>query len=109
MTFYVWVYDPDETEGEFRLTDACLTYYEIRQCDSDYIVASFPIPEEGWHLIRQWQTFTDDDNQVLSGVLADYLTDHRSELLTGPSDPAGRLDQLIEYLRGRFRSQFEKE
>lgn len=56
-------------------------------------------------LLNDWNQAPFSEDCDLSGVLADYLQDHRSELLdgaTGPTDPAERLDQLIEYLRIRF-------
>lgn len=56
---------------------------------------------DDWSVTKEW----DDTN--LSGVIADWLTEHRDELLTnasGPSDPAARLDALIDYLRARFHS-----
>src|SRR5947208_3113276 len=66
---------------------------------------SYPVWPELRALIVDWngQPLTEDSH--LSGVLADYLQDHRVELLegaTGPTDPGERLDGFIEYLRIRF-------
>lgn len=72
----------------------------------------YPLTEVGEGLIEEWHQTTKNEDHNLSGVLADYLTDHRDELLTeatGPSDPAERLDALIEYLRRRFNSQFGEQ
>ena len=56
-------------------------------------------------LLTDWNrlALTEDSHQ--SGILADYLQDHRERLLEGAADPvnaAERLDQFIEYLRLRF-------
>lgn len=69
----------------------------------------YPSPDALHQLIEDWHNTTYSDDPTISGILADYLTDHRDELLTGatgPSDPAKRLDELIDYLRSRFNSQF---
>lgn len=75
--------------------------------------------EEGWYyllsddrsVLDQWCRTPEWNDTFISGLLADWITEHRSELLlnaTGPSDPAERLDQLIEWLRNRFNSQFDQ-
>lgn len=71
----------------------------------------YPLSNEGVHLYDRWTDIPYLDDSLISGLLADWITDHRSELLTnatGPSDPAVRLDQLIEWLRNRFNSQFDQ-
>lgn len=79
----------------------------------------FPIRPLGWWcypadadlqtLRRQYANVAYDQDRLVCGVIADYLTEHRSELLagaTGPTDPAIRLDALIDYLRQRFNSVY---
>jgi hypothetical protein len=67
------------------------------------------MPSEGADLMEEWAgTRYEDDSAPIRSVLADWFEDHHSELLsnaTGPSDPAARLDALIEYLRDRFHLQ----
>jgi hypothetical protein len=63
---------------------------------------------EACNFYIEWLRTPGRQDGTVCGVLADYLEDHRQELLTGatgPSDPAARLDALIDYLRDRFRSQ----
>ena len=64
--------------------------------------------DEGEALIRQWHVQV--DNLMTSGILADWIDDHFDDLLvgaTGPTDPALRLRQLVDYLRSRFDSVYE--
>jgi hypothetical protein len=65
------------------------------------------MPSEGAVLMEEWARPHEDLH--LSGVFADWLEENRdSDLLvgaTGPSDPAARLDALIQYLRDRFHLQ----
>ena len=71
---------------------------------------SYRLPVEGYRLLIQRHVTPEDLRGVVSGVFADWLEDHRVELLRnavgaiGPSDPAQRLDALIDYLRSRFHS-----
>lgn len=87
---------------------------------SEYPIASgeffnYPLTREAKAILLEWWYSTPNvkmiydglSDPVVSGILADYLQDHRDELLqgaTGPTDPAVRLDALIEYLRARFHS-----
>jgi hypothetical protein len=66
---------------------------------------SYPLTPDGWALCREFRATRFTERQITDGVLADWLEEHKEELLagaTGPSDPAERLDQLIAYLRERF-------
>lgn len=70
---------------------------------------SYPIARDGAALKKEWANLEPPDDNFLTGLLADWLIDHRSELLTGatgPSDPAVRLDALIDWLRSRFTSVY---
>lgn len=65
----------------------------------------YPLPPEGYRLVALWEGTPSDTDAIESGVLADWLEDHREYLLTGatgPTDPAQRLDELISYLRSRL-------
>lgn len=65
----------------------------------------YPISEEGYTLIAQWQSVYWDEDQIESGVLADWLEENAEYLLVGavgPTDPAVRLNELIQYLRSRL-------
>lgn len=65
----------------------------------------YPINEEGAQLIHSHNVLYERQDRTLSGVLADWLEDHKPELLsgaTGPTDPAVRLEELLLYLRNRF-------
>jgi hypothetical protein len=65
---------------------------------------NYPFTEDGCLLWDEWSLTDVEEEGVISGVLADYLDENRSTLLagaTGPSDPAERLDRLIQYLRDR--------
>ena len=73
--------------------------------------ASYPINRDGEWISDQWWLLVRDANaqRIQSGILADWLEDHRSELLTGCTgdDTERRLDGLIAYLRQRF-NEFSK-
>ena len=73
--------------------------------DTDSFVY-YPLSEDGYELVGQWLfTFCNEDH-IISGVLADYFEDRRSEMIAGSTDPSsGRLDDLIAALRRRFRRQ----
>lgn len=61
----------------------------------------------GLHL--RWLQSPSHSDGIVCGITADWIEDHREELLTtafGP-DPEGQIDKLIDYLRNRFRRQFE--
>lgn len=57
--------------------------------------------DEGAVLWDKWFNTSNDTDSAISGVLADWLDDHRDSLLNGAvgPDPAGRLDLLIRWLR----------
>lgn len=61
----------------------------------------WPIAAEGANLWQLWLETIEPADRQLSGVLADWLDDHRDDLLTGATgpDPAARLDLLIHWLR----------
>lgn len=66
---------------------------------------SYPIDAVGHGIIEEWHKTLNGQDGNLSGVLADWIEDHRDSMLhgaTGPSDPALRLDALIDHLRSRF-------
>jgi hypothetical protein len=65
---------------------------------------NYRISMEGAALYNVWVAIPGPDDAIESGVLADYLQDHRDALLenaTGP-EPAARLDALIDWLRARL-------
>lgn len=64
----------------------------------------YPLMPSGHELQSQWLRTPSCEDEVLSGVFADWCDEHRDHLLsgaTGPSDPAVRLDRLIDWLRRR--------
>ena len=67
----------------------------------------YRLSDEGSELLRQWHADY-RTNQHLSGIFADWLEDHREEVLagaTGAPDPAVQLDHLIVFLRQKFRNE----
>lgn len=74
---------------------------------------TYAVTDEAAALIQQWHQTSSFDDGTISGVLADYLEEHRTTILqqtTAPSPTptaAKRLDTLIADLRHRFQSQFE--
>lgn len=74
------------------------------RADTDHYF-SYPLTQEGWSICQEFRRTRWTERKITDGVLADWLEEHREELLTGasgPTDPAQRLDQLIEYLRAKF-------
>jgi hypothetical protein len=75
-----------------------------RAADSDHYF-SFPLSSEGLSICEEFRRTRWTERKITDGVFADWLEEHKEELLvgaSGPSDPAQRLDQLIEYLRNKF-------
>lgn len=65
----------------------------------------FPLQQEGESIVL---TYLKSPDTLTCGILADWLEDHRDDLLvgaTGPTDPAARLDALIAHLRSRFEGK----
>lgn len=62
---------------------------------------SWNIGVEGKALWLKWSCTPSKVDAAISGVLADWLDDHRDSLLEGAvgTDPKGRLDLLIRWLR----------
>ena len=68
---------------------------------------SYPLGPDGWSICQEFRSTHWPERRIAEGVLADWLEDHREELLhgaVGPSDPAVRLDALIDHLRQKFRN-----
>lgn len=64
------------------------------------------IPYTSWPeldtLLEGWRRLVGDNDHLLSGVLADYLDDHRPHLLADARlDAEGRLSHFINHLRHR--------
>jgi hypothetical protein len=68
-----------------------------------------PVPPEFAAIYCHWlQARSHKDSALVCGIAADWLEDHRSELLAGPVNVSvRRLDDFVAYLRYRFRQQFE--
>ncbi len=66
-------------------------------------VAVYGISEELYDLLTQWFNTPPSTDDLLSGVIADYLEDHR-EVVTGSAaaDDSPNYGRMIEYLRLRF-------
>jgi hypothetical protein len=97
--------DPHRNDDSFGYTFSV-------QDEPPYYWHCYPTTNDLWSLWVGWREVANaqQDTSLHSGILADWLEDHRDELLsgaTGPTDPAARLDALIDYLRSRFRQQFE--
>lgn len=70
--------------------------------ESSYV---YPATKELESLFCSWLDINVSQDQIESGVLADWLEENADLLLcgaTGPSDPAIRLSELIQYLRSRL-------
>ena len=51
------------------------------------------IPDEGWDLVRQWETSPPSEGRVVSGVLADWLDDHMA-----PTDEVRRFASTLRFV-----------
>jgi hypothetical protein len=79
---------------------------DSRPADNDHYF-SFPLSAEGLSICEEFCRTRWTERKIVDGVFADWLEEHKEELLvgaSGPADPAQRLDQLIEYLRNKFMS-----
>ena len=71
---------------------------------------NYPIDRDGEWIVDRWHLMQNEAQALQSGILADWIDDHFDDLVAdayGPSDPAVRLRQLVEYLRSRFNSVYE--
>jgi hypothetical protein len=64
----------------------------------------FPCYSDLISLIKQWWDVPMSKDVVISGVLCDWLQDHRDLLLSGAvgPNPAERLEQIIDWFRQHF-------
>lgn len=75
---------------------------EIIEGDPNWVY--FPCSEEGISLFEQWQMAPGQADKPITGVLCDWLQDHRELLLSGAvgPNPAERLEQVIDWFRQHF-------
>lgn len=64
----------------------------------------YPANSDAHSLLRQWYNSPMGEDTVISGLIADWLQDHRDLLLSGAvgPNPAERLEQVIEWFRQHF-------
>jgi hypothetical protein len=74
--------------------------------EGDYVAGchhNYPLSRVGEILLDQWTVTNYCDDPTISGVLADWLEENRSHLLSEGGRP-DKLDELIQNLRKRCHS-----
>ncbi len=91
-----------------RLTDEGSNIYKHLDVQADW-ATHIPVDSTGAELLRQWYGSVATEVGFISGLLADWLDENRSHLLTTVDDTAAerRLDRFIGVVRREFLRQFE--